>query len=152
MYKHRKKYGVLLSQALFLASLTQDMFTSGFPTLWVLLFGWAGLYYSLSAVAWFANPCIIIAWRTVNKRPRMSLLFSVLAVIAAVAFLFFRDVYKSDSDINSIADFNAYYWLWLGSCFVMLATNLTGLLKKHKRSITAKIIQNGKLIEPAVYV
>jgi hypothetical protein len=116
-HKNFKLYALLLSQGLFLASLTQDWY-SGTPTLWILLFGWAGLYFGWAALAWFANPFIIIAWKTIKRKPVTSLLFSILAVGAAVSYLFFKTVYNPDSEsidtmANTVASYNVYYWLCL---------------------------------------
>jgi hypothetical protein len=122
-----KRYAILVSQLLIIATLAQDSLNS----LWVFVFGWLGLYYSWTALAWLANPFLIIAWRTFKSRPEISMVFSLLAVVTALFFLFFRNHFDLNSEqMYTTTGFSNIYWIWLSACGVMLIANVSSFMVK----------------------
>jgi uncharacterized membrane protein len=128
LYKNFKRNTALLSIGLYLISLFHNCYCSYRECesgLGLLLTGWMGLYMGGPVLAWLANPFLLIAWCTVDRYNYASLVFSLMAVLAAVSFLFFNEVYDPLMEfMNTITNYKPGYWLWLASCVVMLIANV----------------------------
>jgi len=127
LFSNIKLHVLFVSSVLFLISLSLNCYCTelgerhfGFSE---LLTGWTGLYLGGPMLTWLANPCLFIAWRTFKGSNKISLIFSVLASIGSLAFLFFPSIYEIDEGVNTIVQYQLGYWLWLASSLVMLIAN-----------------------------
>jgi hypothetical protein len=129
LYKNFKRNTALLSIGLYLISLFHNCYCSYRECesgLGLLLTGWMGLYMGGPVLAWLANPFLLIAWCTVDRYNYASLVFSLMAVLAAVSFLFFNEVYDPlTKNINTI-------WL-TGIVLIIAAIALIAGLSRRKQ-------------------
>jgi len=91
--------------------------------IWVLLTGWMGLF--IFQFSWFANPVNLLAILFVTKRPRVSLLLSIFALILASETFWFREI---PADINLgkifIKELGAGFYIWYFAQIVFLISFL----------------------------
>ncbi len=114
----------ILSIALFAVSLTQKCYctTSNCgDSIMVLLIGWLGMFSGGATFTWLANPLLIGAWYFLNKNLKTAMFLSAGAGLLSMSFLMFGQIIDSEAGhSNQIISYNAGYWLWLSSAWVML--------------------------------
>jgi hypothetical protein len=91
------------------------------PAWSLLLFGWIGVFYG--STAWLANPALLVAWvLSLCRRPTLSLLAALMAVVLMATFLLQKIVVSSEAPTYSrIAGYGIGYWLWLASALTQMA-------------------------------
>src|SRR5690606_25920983 len=90
----------------------------------LLAVGWAGI--GSGGTAWLANPCLLVAWATLWKKPNLSLGFSLLAAVLMLGFLLVDDVISSSApSYAKVTGYGWGYWLWLASAVALVAGNIT---------------------------
>ncbi|MEN7549933.1 hypothetical protein AAG747_18555 [Rapidithrix thailandica] len=118
---------LVASLILFLASLTQPAFYidredkgAWSNSIGLVLTGWMGaLMGGGSALAWFANPLIFLAWIFTFKYEIVPVILSVIASALALSFLLFDKVISSEAPVYSkITHYKAGYWFWVLSILV----------------------------------
>jgi len=125
-----KKFKIIVlisSVALFIVSLTQKCFCtddSCGDSAAVLVSGFFGVFICPAGFTWLANPSILTSWITFNKKPVMSLITGLIAVILSVSFLFFRRIVANEGgSYSTIISYKLGYWLWTASSSIMLIGN-----------------------------
>ena len=142
---------LFISISLFVISLTQHAYcTEGscVPAFGAFLTGWTAFYMAGPMLTWFANPMLFVAWSTIGRRPVTSLIFSMLALITMLSFLFFKTIYNHQDEWESqIVAYKPGYWLWVLSALSILignpalyATNYNLKNKGHKKLDIVPII------------
>lgn len=124
--KNQRLGFLLLSIGVYVLSLTQTVLT-GWPGWGVLLFGWLGALSLVPAnCTWLANVFLFYCWIGIAVSYRQfAMLFSVLAVVFASAFLFCSEVVTGeDGSPIPIEGYFPAYWLWLSSTMVAFAVSL----------------------------
>jgi hypothetical protein len=77
-----------------------------------------------AALIWAANPLLFISWIGILRWPHGSLVFSILAMIVALAFLCFNYVLFNDiGHYSKLLTIKTGYCLWAGSTIVMVVGN-----------------------------
>lgn len=94
-----------------------------------------GVIYTLTllqgGLAWLANPLIFIVWFNYSKRPKLSLVLSVLATICALSFLSVESLIINEAGhTKKVIGYGVGYWLWLSSCLILVIGNLNAFRKK----------------------
>jgi hypothetical protein len=78
---------------------------------------------TLTLLTWYANPMLAMAWITF-KHPKVSFLFSLLAVLISASFLLCTLTLGGEvGHVALIQHRHLGYWLWLSSTGVMLMGN-----------------------------
>lgn len=128
-----------LSIALFICSLTQAAFCvegdcqSYWSGLCIVITGPLGFWLSPAGFSWLANPALLIAWLSVNKDSKRSLIASIVATLFALCFLVFKTIISDEGGLpHQITGYQIGYWLWLMSSIVMLGGNLQSRFSKNK--------------------
>jgi hypothetical protein len=127
---------LITSILLFLISLTQKCYcttnTCG-DSLAVLIMGVLGIFYGGAVLTWLANPVLLTAWISVKVGPRVSLVSSLVSFVISLSFMAFNSIVDNEGGgYNAIISYEAGYWLWLSSSFVMFAGNLLAWNKDRK--------------------
>lgn len=117
-----------LSVLLFVISLALDGFyletkdpRAWSPCIWLLLFGWMGLFAGM--VAWLANPVLFFAWICMAVRPLRwgALAAALLALLLALTFLLHTSIITDEGGGRAnITGYGLGYWFWLASMIVAL--------------------------------
>jgi hypothetical protein len=123
-----KRIYLIASCLAFAASLFVDCFCTGdgcnYKGIFLLLFGWVGIFTGDASLAWYANPFIVASWIMTWKNHKWSLLVSCIGVIICLSFLFFKDVIDNEGGVSrAITGYRIGYWLWVSSAAIMLAGN-----------------------------
>lgn len=125
------KYARFISAGLFLIALASPCFDTNkeIGQSWegaaLLLSGCFGFFLSVTTATWLANPALLFSWIFVNKKPRQSLLLSIIAAITAALFLCCKIIITDEAGGTSvIVGYRIGYWLWLLSMLTMLSGNL----------------------------
>ena len=134
-----KKISLFSSIGLLMVSLTQKSFCtqSGCDdySIFTFLFGGLGFFLSPAGLTWLANPLVIAAW--VNNKLQRSLIYSLLALLLSVSFLFFNKVVIDEAGLYSkIIGYKLGYWLWLASMAVMAVGNIFLFLRSRQQHST----------------
>lgn len=125
-----------LGIGLLVTSLTQKCYctTDQCGDSWAaFVFGFLGFFAGGAALCWIANPLVILSWLTI-KNNRVSLIFSIAAVIMAAAFLLFPDIIANEAGHHhKIVSYETGYWLWLSSMLTTCLGNLVirSEIRKH---------------------
>lgn len=130
---------LLLSILLYVLSLTQPGFSDGGGaegnSFMLPIVGWLGLLAgSAACIAWLANPLLLISWITLKKHPKTAMLFSLMATLFALSFLFFDTVKTDEGGADHLIE--AYYlgyWLWLASCVCCFGGMLVIYLRNNSK-------------------
>ncbi len=138
----------LISIALFAISLTQKCYcttsTCG-DSILVVLIGWLGLFSGGATLTWLANPFLVMSWILLEKNLKASMIFSALAGLLSLAFLMFDGIVDTEAGhVREIVSYKAGYWLWLGSCWVMLTGTFWLQWKENKRSYNERAAADRK--------
>lgn len=105
---------VLFLLSLFLpAFITQTQDIDGY---WVLAMGWLG--FITFQFAWYALPLAIIAIRVSARKPQLSLLLAVFAILVASEAFLFKEIPFSKSE--EVIDLGLGFYLWYMS-FMLVA-------------------------------
>lgn len=112
------------------------LFTSGDDLygIWILLIGWFGLiFFQLS---WLANPLNLLALLLISKRPKLSLLLTILAFLcASQTFLFSEIPIGINQEKVFIKEFGIGFYLWyLANGLFMFAALFEAFSKKRRNS------------------
>lgn len=134
----KNKIVLWVSIGLYVLSLTQRCYCTtvfcGY-SLMALLTGPVGLVFGGAALVWLSNPLLLTAWILFNKRPKISLLTSFLAVLISLSFMLFDKVIADEAgNILPIIAYRLGYWLWCASSLIMLIGNI--VLHQTKGMIT----------------
>jgi hypothetical protein len=90
------------------------------------LIGWLAMLTGGAAVAWLANPFLIIALVLVTKNKKSAWLFALTALLFSLSFLKFKTVIENEAgQFNLITKIGLGYWLWLSSCLTTFVGSLT---------------------------
>lgn len=129
---------LILSVLLFAISLSQKTYCidencgenwSGFA---ILFSGIFGVLSGGACFAWFANPLIFISWITFKKN-KTSLIFSIIALIVGISFLFFDEIIKDEAmNYGKITGYNLGFYLWNFSFLAMVVANVIRLKNNQK--------------------
>jgi hypothetical protein len=92
----------------------------------LLLAGILWFMFASPGVVWLSNPLLLISWLSVGKKPNRSFITSIIAILLAMCFLFYKDIIIDESGSNTtpIIAHKIGYWLWLASMLTMLIGNL----------------------------
>ena len=100
-----------------------------------LLVGWMGmlgggvLYFS-----WLANPLILAAWIS-SKRPKLSIVFSILAILCCLLFLTKDEILVNEGGgTGEITKIQIGYWFWIATPIVMIIKQI--LILQQKKPIS----------------
>lgn len=125
MHAKRQRVYVLLSAALYSASLTQNAFFIGradydawASPVWLVLVGWIGMLMGGgAALVWFTNPLLFLSWGLSFSNHKIAKWLSTFTALLAASFLLFDEIITSEAPTySSISHYGAGYWLWLASC------------------------------------
>lgn len=127
-----KKIFLFISIGVYVISLTQKSYcTSGgnceyFSGFLNLIFGWFGVFMlHIPAFPWLANPILLVSWITFKKKPKLSFILCIIALVLMLSFLFVNEIIVNDGSTTSKVNFYGLgYWLWVLSSFIMLVGNL----------------------------
>ena len=126
--RNADKAFIALSVLLYLASLTQDAYyidgsnaTAWASSWWLVVIGWLGMFIGGgAALAWLANPLLILSWSVLMLSRKIAALTSVVATMSAASFLLFDSVISSEAPTYSKIIYRGPgYWLWLSSCSIL---------------------------------
>jgi hypothetical protein len=123
-----------ISIVLYLFSLTQNAFYvnneeeySGYLILILGLYAFLGGGAGLS---WLANIMILFSWATYKKK--VSIYFSLSALILGVSFLFFDKIIMGTNDkYGSITNYDIGYYCWILSFLTILIGNIVNHKKQN---------------------
>lgn len=114
---------ILVSVLLFLISLSQEAYhvdTNSKPQPWAclaLLFcGWLGVFEG--AIAWLANPALLLTWVLLasSRRRSAAIFFGLASLALSLSFLFQRDILTDEAGHRGkITGYALGYWLWICS-------------------------------------
>jgi hypothetical protein len=91
----------------------------------MFVLGWLGFLNTSTAIVWFANPLMIIAFGVSFIRPYISVVISAIALWLALKFLDGGDFMLNGGGAKGyVSEFLIGYWLWLLSIGLNLAMNL----------------------------
>ena len=91
----------------------------------LVISGFFGFFSSITGLTWLANPALWYSWVQITRKPKHSLLASMLAIIISLSFLLCNDVIINEGGgTSAITDVRIGYWLWLSSIGTMLIGNL----------------------------
>lgn len=131
-----QKIFLYISIGLYIISLTQKSYcTTGvceyFSGLLSLIFGWIGIFMlHAPALPWLANPILIIAWMIFKKKPKASLILSIISFLLMLSFLFFDEIIDNEAPTTAkITSYGLGYWLWVLSSLLLVVGNLIYLKK-----------------------
>jgi hypothetical protein len=98
----------------------------------VLLLGWLPMLTGGAAIAWLANPMLILAWLLLAKNKKVAWFFGLLASIICISFLKFKVIIENEAGhYTAIKTVGLGYWLWLSSCLTTFIGSLTIRAIKH---------------------
>jgi hypothetical protein len=129
------RIALVVSICLFVVCLLNDGFCIDGPNsrawspAWLLLLiGWMGVFYGTPA--WLANPALLVAWVwSLCRRPALSLLAALIAVVLMATFLFQKIVVSSEAPTYSrIAGYGVGYWLWFASAVTQVTGTTVAIL------------------------
>ena len=133
MRTHLKYILLIISISLFLISLTQYAFYIGtncntknigtpVESSYALFCGWLSIGMEDGAsISWIANPILFLSWITFALSKRISFIFSSLATLFAISFLFFKNVITNEAGIPmEVSHYGIGYFFWLSSCIVIM--------------------------------
>ncbi len=128
----------ILSIVFFFISLTQMSFCANGRCqndgLTNLLMGWFAIFmlYPIGMV-WLANPILFFSWIKFKKKPKISLVSSVISLLLMLSFLLFDEVVNNEAGVpEKITDIKLGYWLWVLSAFIMVIGNAFLFYNKNK--------------------
>jgi hypothetical protein len=128
MLKTTRTVTLSISIGLFAISLTQKCYctdSSCGDSIAVVFVGALGVIMGGACLAWLANPALVTSWMFVKKKPTLSLIMSVAALLISLSFLLFDKIVDNEGGGSSkIISYRAGYWLWVSSAFVMFIGNL----------------------------
>jgi hypothetical protein len=116
-----------ISIIFYLISLTQNAFyvnneNENYGYL-VLIFGLYAVFGGGAGLSWLANILIVFSWGFHKKR--VSIYFSISALIFGISFLFFDQIVMgTNNKYGNITDYGLGYYLWILSFFTMLIGNI----------------------------
>lgn len=118
------------SVILFVISLTQNAFFTDKNNTCVgylaLIFGFYVVFDT--GISWIANLCIILSWAYRHKK--ISIYFSLLALILGISFLFIDKITTGTNNIyRKITGYGLGYYLWTLSFVCMFYRNLLNYKK-----------------------
>ncbi|MBG9377906.1 hypothetical protein I5907_16820 [Panacibacter sp. DH6] len=100
-----------------------------------LLIGWLAMSTGGAAIAWLANPLLIVSWVLLTKNKKSAWLFSLTALLFCISFLKFQTIIENEAGhYNPIKRIGLGYWLWLSSCLTTFVGCLTLRILKIKNS------------------
>lgn len=130
-FKNERIVIIIISLVLFLASLTQPIYSDGsYPPednmigLMALLLGWLDLFGA--GISWMANPLLFLCWVfLLSNTIKNAMVSSFLAVCFSLTFLLFSTIYKDEAgNKGPIVARNIGYWLWVSSCLIVFIGSL----------------------------
>ena len=119
-----RKRVFLLSLLIFLIALSQPAFYidrvdyDGWSSpIGLILVGWLPILAGEgSAIAWLANPLIIVSWVSLFKMEKISFWTSLASIAFALSFLFVDEIMSSEAPTYSkVTEIKLGYWLWVSS-------------------------------------
>lgn len=130
-----QKIGLFISLGTFAVSLTQKCYCTTAQcgdSLAVFISGAFGVFFGGAALVWLANPLLILSWILALRKPKWSLMFSVLALGIALLFLGFPSIIDNEGGHrNQIISYEPGYWLWVASMAAIVAVNVIRLAKPN---------------------
>ena len=76
-------------------------------------------------MTWIANPILLTSWMLFKRKPKLSLITSLLASAISLSFLFFDQVIADEAGhYEKITGYKQGYWLWVASSIVIVMGNL----------------------------
>ncbi len=134
--KKYKNLHLIISIVFFLAALSQKVYCSDGDCgylgggLAALISGIFGVLAGGACLTWFANPIILVSWIT-SQKPKISIIFSLLALIIGISFSFFDEIIINEAGhYGEITGYRAGYYLWVLSFMSMVVGNILRLKNK----------------------
>jgi hypothetical protein len=82
---------------------------------------------------WLANPALLFSWIFFLNRIRLSLILSLVAFLICLSFLSFDQMMVNEGgSFSRITSYEAGYWIWTCSAFVLFVGNITRYILKDK--------------------
>jgi hypothetical protein len=129
------KITLVTSLGLYAVSLTQQAYCiSGacgnhWSGISLVALGAIGGIISIAGLTWYANPLIWAAWSLINKKPKATVIFSLLATLISASFLLANKVSDVQANVTSnITGYQIGYWLWLASMIATLIGSVIAYL------------------------
>ena len=120
----------------FVMSLFSPVFFTNLETIqgyWVLSMGWMGIVFL--QFAWYANPLNLLAILLVQKRPFISLLLSIVAlIVASETFIFYEIPTGTNEEKMYIKELGLGFYLWYAAQIFFLLGLFSRLIMhiKHR--------------------
>jgi small neutral amino acid transporter SnatA (MarC family) len=134
----KNKIFLLISIVLYIISLTQISYCipgscKNFSGLLSLIFGWVGVFMlHFPAFPWLANPILLASWITHKKKPKVSLILSVVSLTFMLSFLLVDEIIANDGSTKAkIISVGLGYWLWVMSAIFIIIGNLAQRKRKN---------------------
>lgn len=136
MKKHLPKLFLTISILLWLVSLSQRAYCTNndcgekWSGLAIVISGIFGIFNFGATISWYANPFIFISWLT-YKKYKVSLIFSLLALIFGLSFLTFEEIIINEGGfMGDITGYATGFYLWNLSFTIMIIANILNLTNK----------------------
>ena len=127
-----------ISILLFLISFTQKCYCSTSTcgdSIMAFLLGWAAIFTDGTGIAWLANPFLFIAWYTLSRNLKVSMISSLFATIFSLSFLLFGSTMDNEGGIShAIISYEWGYKLWTSSCLIMLIGTYYLMMRHNTRA------------------
>lgn len=136
-----KNIFLTISAVLFALSLTQKCYctiSTCSDSIMVFILGWAAAF-SGAGITWLANPLLFASWALLKKKLKTAMILSSAAALLSLFFLMFSSITDNENNqAKEIVSYQPGYWLWMGSCVVMLIGTFTLMLRHNTRVFRAK--------------
>jgi hypothetical protein len=136
-----RKLWLLMSIVLFMSSLvfksyctaTSSCANINFGGLLSLVFGLVGVFMlHFPAFPWLANPLLFVSWITYKKKPKTSLILSILSLLFMLSFLLVDEIISNEAGMKSkVVSYGLGYWLWVMSAIFIIIGNLAQRKRKN---------------------
>jgi low temperature requirement protein LtrA len=132
-----RKVTLSFSITLFLLSLMFDSFCTAdgcMPSILAFVLGVLGL-----PLIWLSNPLLLLSWITIKRRPTVSLMLGISALLVSISFLFFDEIKDFETgEMKDIIDYKLGYWIWVLSSLPIIVGNLGQLNINKKKEIKSE--------------
>ncbi len=127
-----RKSTLLFSIILFLLSLMFDSFCTAdgcMPSILAFVLGVLGL-----PLIWLSNPLLLASWITIKRRPAVSLILGIGALLLSISFMFVDEIKDFETgEVEVIIDYKLGYWIWVLSSVPIIVGNLVQLNLNKKK-------------------
>ena len=129
---------LFISIALFALSLCNSCFCTqnGCRTSAEAFFlGWLAMMADGAAIAWLANPLLILAWVLLARNKKAAWIPALAALLLCLLFLKSHVIIEDEAgNYNPILEIRVGYWLWLSSAALTFLGCLTIRILRYTRT------------------